>query len=64
MKDTLAAPGNNGANTGKFLDPATTADGQPRATVALRDDIFRGATDPRRPNAGAAAPKAVHAPAN
>jgi len=33
-------------------------------TVALRDDLFRGASDPRRPNAGAAAPAAVDAAIN
>ena len=33
MKD-IAAPG---ANSGKFQNPHTTADGQPRATVALRN---------------------------
>ncbi len=30
-------------------------------SVAIRDDIFRGASDPRRPNAGAAAPAAIDA---
>ena len=30
-------------------------------SVAIRDDVFRGASDPRRPNAGAAAPAAIDA---
>lgn len=30
-------------------------------SVAIRDDVYRGASDPRRPNAGAAAPAAVDA---
>ena len=33
-------------------------------TVAIRDDVFRGASDPRRPNAGAAAPAAIDATAH
>jgi len=28
-------------------------------SVAIRDDVYRGASDPRRPNAGAAAPAAI-----
>ncbi len=45
---------------GHVVRPSTRSMGSLQS-VAIRDGLYRGASDPRRPNAGAAAPAAIDA---